>query len=285
LRAHRIILATGGRALPASGSDGHGYTLAAQLGHGLVPTWPALVPLTLDKGQPVGRILTALSGTACLGELRVESSAGKILAREGDWRDTSGEAAYARQILLTHFGLSGPGPMDISRHWRAHAHDGARLRLALLPGGFEAAQQLLLQAAHDRPKAMLRTVLEAWLPTRLAAAWPELVGLAQGADRQPMAQLGRDTRRQLAHALTALDLPVNGDRGYAHAETTAGGVPLAEIDPHTMASQTCPGLHLCGELLDVDGPIGGYNFQWAWASGRLAGLGAAAACIEASSCA
>jgi predicted Rossmann fold flavoprotein len=259
LQARRVILATGGQSLPKTGSDGLGYQFARELGHTVTQTTPALVPLVLEKDH----WLTKLSGLALEVELAVVSGSGKVLKRQRG------------AMLLTHFGLSGPAAMDISRHWiAAHNPDtGAQLRVNLLPGrSFEQIDAHLLELTRTRGKANITGVMGENLPKRLAEA---IVVHGAGIDRTTtMAQLGKTQRRTLAHALTALPLPVARDRGYLFAEVTAGGVPLSELNLSTMASRVCPGLYLCGELLDVDGRIGGYNFQWAWASGRLAGVSA-----------
>ncbi len=257
LQAKRVILATGGRSLPKTGSDGLGYAFARSLGHTVTQTTPALVPLVLEKDH----WLTKLSGLALEVELAVVSGSGKVLKRQ------------AGAMLLTHFGLSGPAAMDISRHWiAAHGSDpGTQLRVNLLPGRtFERIDAHLRELTQTRGKAGLVGVMGEDLPKRLAEA---VVVHGAGIDpATPMAQLGKPDRRAMAHALTGLVLPVVRDRGYLFAEVTAGGVPLSELDLSTLASRVCPGLYFCGEVLDVDGRIGGYNFQWAWCSGRLAGM-------------
>lgn len=258
-QAKRVILATGGKSLPKTGSDGLGYEFVRSLGHTVTQTTPALVPLVLEKDH----WLTKLSGLALDVELAVVAGSGKVLKRQ------------AGAMLLTHFGLSGPAAMDISRHWIA-AHDsdpGAELRVNLLPGrSFEQVDEYLQGLTQSRGKAGLVGVIGEDLPKRLAEA---VVVHGAGIDAAtPMARLGKPQRRALAHTLTGLVLPVVRDRGYLFAEVTAGGVPLSELDLSTMQSRVCPGLYLCGEILDVDGRIGGYNFQWAWCSGRLAGTSA-----------
>lgn len=264
LHAKTVILATGGLALPSSGSDGAGYTFAKSLGHTVTPTHPALVPLLLEENHWA----MTLSGLSINAILELHSPTGKRLHRRQG------------PVLFTHFGLSGPAPMDLSRHFNAHRDQGVTLCANLRRGEtFDSTEAALRDVAERRPRASLVATIQAWLPERLARALLEQqLGLNPAT---PMAQLRRDDRRALAHALTALPLPVVGDRGYRHAEATAGGVPLNEIDSATMASQRCNGLHLCGELLDVDGRIGGYNFQWAWCTGRLAGRAAARGFVAA----
>ncbi len=253
VEAGRVVLATGGRALPKSGSDGAGYRMARALGHTLTARiFPALVPLTL----PGSHALLALSGISADVRLEVQAASGRRLAQ------TEGAA------LCTHFGLSGPAVLDISRYYiDARAEDPeARLVLNWLPGSDAETLERTLQASG---RTSCVRVLAAHFPERLARTLCELAGVDPAA---PAAQLSREARRALARTVTALALPVSGDRGYTYAEVTAGGVPLSEIRLETMESRVQPGLFLCGELCDVDGRIGGYNFQWAWSSGYVAGV-------------
>jgi len=258
LRARRLVLATGGLSLPRTGSDGAGYGMAVSLGHSLVPTTPALVPLVLE-----GDFHRRLSGVAHQVELTLAAAGRKPLRVAGS-------------MLWTHFGVSGPAVLDISRHWLRCRVEGipATLTASLHPGVDAAAFEAgLLAAAGRRPRAGLRAVLSERLPASLAEALLERLGIDGGT---VMSHLPREVRRKLAGAVTAWPLPVIDSRGYAHAEVTAGGVPLEEVDPSTMASRKCPGLFLAGEILDVDGRIGGFNFQWAWSSACVAAAGAAA---------
>jgi predicted Rossmann fold flavoprotein len=255
--ARRVVLATGGRSLPKSGSDGAGLEIARGLGHTLTPrVVPSLVPLLLEEGH----WLRALSGLALPVELKVVDAHGRRLARA--------EGA----MLCTHFGLSGPATLDISRHFTLHrAEDaGVRLEACLVPGLDAAgADRWLLDGTGRSLLARLRERL----PERMARA--ALEAAESPADATPQ-RLSRERRRKLVQTLVALPLPVTGDRGFTHAETTAGGVPLSEVRLETMESRIRAGLHLIGEMLDVDGRIGGFNFQWAWASGHVAGTAAAA---------
>ncbi|MBX2851578.1 MAG: NAD(P)/FAD-dependent oxidoreductase [Phycisphaeraceae bacterium] len=260
LIAKRVILATGGKALPSSGSDGFGYNLAKHLGHTVTETWPALVPLVLQENN----WLTALSGITLDVELTLSGKTGKALYKQ------------AGPMLLAHFGLTGPAAMDMSRHLRDYADQAPRkLTANLFPGeSFEQLNQDLLDMAEQHPTRTVNALLKRRLPDRFVEALLDrFLGIALDL---PLSQLSKDDRKALCHALTALPLPVVGDRGYKYAEVTAGGVPMNEVQTGTMASKRCGGLYLCGEILDVDGRIGGYNFQWAWCSGRLAGLAVAA---------
>ena len=261
LRARRLVLATGGRSLPKSGSDGAGLDMAVALGHSLTQrVVPSLVPLLLAEGH----WLRELSGLALPVELRVVDGNGRRLVRFGG------------AMLCTHFGISGPAALDISRHLTLHHADdpSVRLQVALLPDLDEAAADRWLLDATGRS---LLSRLRERLPERMARAALAAADVDADATAQ---RLGREQRRGLVRTLTALDLPVTGDRGFTHAETTAGGVPLAEVRLETMESRVVPGLHLVGEMLDVDGRIGGFNFQWAWASGFVAGTAAARALTE-----
>lgn len=257
LTATRLILATGGRSLPKSGSDGFGYELARSLGHQVTPTHPALVPLLLDEGF-FHRELSGLS-------LDVQLT----MLVDGNRTDRRTAA-----LLWTHFGISGPAAMDASRHWIIANATGQNPQLIcnLLPGeSSESAQQWLIDATRANPRQSLQSLLAQRLPERLAAA---ILRHSSVDPLLPAGQLSRDSRRALLNNLTALALPVIGDRGWNYAEVTAGGIPLDEIDYRTMQSRRTPGLFLIGEILDCDGRIGGFNFQWAWATGYLAGQAA-----------
>jgi predicted Rossmann fold flavoprotein len=257
VRARRVIVATGGKALPRSGSDGQGYGMVRGLGHTITETFPALVPLILsDEGA--GRMIKDLSGLTLPAAIELHSGTGKKLN------------SFTNSTLCTHFGLSGPGVLDISRYYTdARKKDGgANLTINWVPGmTFEIADPFLAEAS----KTTVGRRLGEKLPERLAKA------LCAAAGVEATMQVGnvkRELRRELAKLLVATPLPVTGDRGFTYAEVTAGGVPLSEIQLDTMESRVCPGLHLCGEICDVDGRIGGFNFQWAWASGYTAGVAA-----------
>jgi len=257
VRSPVVVLATGGLSFPKTGSDGAGYGFAAGLGHSIVPTTPALAPLLLD-----GDFAPRLAGVSHEAELRI-------------FIDRRLEERLTGPLLWTHFGVSGPLAMDAARVWHRAALEGraARVCLRFVPGlEFDAADARLAPTGGGDPRRLVRTLLSQWLPTRVAEALLAHVGAAADAT---LAHLSRAHRRALAHALTDFELPVRGSRGYGHAEATAGGVPLTEVDARTMESRICRGLFLVGEILDVDGRIGGYNFQWAWSSARVAGEGVA----------
>lgn len=255
LHADKVILATGGRSLPKTGSDGGGYRLAQSLGHTLTRRiTPALVPLTLPRDHWI----CALSGLTRRTTLELHAGSGKRLV------------SFTDSMLCTHFGLSGPGVLDISRYYLdARADDpAAALILNWLPEtDSESFDQALQQAGKISVLRLLTDSRD--LPDRLVRSLCTEAGLEP---QQPISTLTRSQRRALVQTVTAYPLPITGDRGYTYAEVTAGGVPLSEIRLETMASRLCPGLYFCGEICDVDGRIGGYNFQWAWSSGYIAGI-------------
>ena len=174
-------------------------------------------------------------------------------------------------MLWTHVGISGPSALNASRHWHRATLEGRRVevRLNVCPGEtFERVDDWLQRQQRERPRLRVSTAVSERLPAAVAEAWVAEAGI----DRETtLAHLARDDRRNLARALVETRLAVRDSRGYAFAEVTAGGVPLDEIDTATMASRVCPSLYLVGEILDVDGRLGGFNFQWAWSSAWVAG--------------
>jgi predicted Rossmann fold flavoprotein len=251
--AASAVLATGGLSLPKTGSDGFGYELARRLGHGCVATTPALAPLLLDGDRHA-----PLSGISLQAALAIRPRGLTPVQLEG-------------ALLWTHFGASGPVVLNASRHWhraRLAGHD-VDVILNTLPGEtFESVDRWLRDERITRPRARVATVLTSRLPAAVAETWAGAAGIGSGT---VMAHLLRDSRRRVARDLVETRLTVRDSRGYGHAEVTAGGVPLDEIDSATMQSRVCPRLYLVGEILDVDGRLGGFNFQWAWSSAWVAG--------------
>ena len=255
--ARAVILASGGRSLPKSGSDGSGYALARSLGHSLASTVPALVPLVLDETM-FHRLLSGLSLEVALTTV--------VGGKSVDLRRGS--------LLWTHFGVSGPVVMDASRFWTLARERGeeAELYASLVPDWTaDAAREWFQGQAAGNPRRSLAKTLASVVPERLAEALCAYVG---SDSITPTAQVPRRERERLVSALIRLHLPVVSDRGWNHAEVTAGGVPLEEINYRTMESKLVPGLYVIGEILDCDGRIGGFNFQWAWATGYVAGRAA-----------
>lgn len=267
LRCARVIVCTGGRSLPRSGSDGSGWELLRELGHTITPTYAALVPLVLSSQM----FHAELAGLSQDVELSVIARGKRIDHRVGS-------------MLWTHFGISGPVVMDASRHWTIASETSATpvLQCNLMPGeSFQQVEQWLIESAAKRPKASVLTHLSQRLTERTSAVLLRHAGIDPAVIAS---QLSRDARRALVHMLTELALPVEQHRGWNYAEVTAGGVPLNEINFRTMQSRKIPGLYLAGEVLDCDGRIGGFNFQWAWATGFLAGRAAAGGAACASTC-
>lgn len=258
VHAKAVVLATGGQSLPKSGSDGAGFIMARRLGHTIVPPTPGLVPLVLeDPGNSVP-LHRALAGVSQDVELTI-------------WIDRAARTRLEGPLLWTHVGVSGPVAMNASRHWlRAELEKRTvSVTINFLPGlSFEALDRRWTALSAERPATTLQHALATMVPASVAAALIAELGLDE---TRPLAHLARDDRRRLVHALVAWPLAVTGTRGYNFAEVTAGGVALNEIDPSTMQSRVCAGLYLVGEILDVDGRIGGFNFQWAWSSARVAG--------------
>jgi predicted Rossmann fold flavoprotein len=252
LMADAVILAAGGLSVPATGSDGLGLRVAESLGHVMHPTYAALTPITDAQGT-----FAELAGVSLTVTLTAVSDARRASATGG--------------FLFTHRGYSGPAALNVS-HVLVRAHQegtAARLQVRWATLGDAEWEQALRPQGTRTVLAAVRAVL----PDRLAAA---LVGVAQVDAARSLAELRRDERRRLIETLVRGSLPWTGDEGYKKAEVMGGGVDLAEIDPRTMESRRHPGLHLCGESLDAFGPIGGYNFLWAWVTGRAAGTAAAA---------
>jgi len=256
IEAARVIIATGGKSIPKSGSDGFGYQLVRALGHSITPlVTPGLVPLTLPRHH----FLCALAGVTLDATIELRSGRGKRLV------------SFTNSTLLTHFGLSGPSVLDISRYYlHAIASDPrATLFVSFLPASNQDALDRELQSLKAKSVGGL---LRERLPERLARALCEHAGVDSAIRGDA---LRREQRRAVAQAVCNFALPITGSRGYNFAEVTSGGVPLSELHLDTMQSRKYEGLYLCGEICDVDGRIGGFNFQWAWSSGFVAGTAAA----------
>ncbi len=238
--AAAIVVATGGLSIPSMGATGFGYQLARQYGHDVLPTRAGLVPLTLS-GKPL-EDYADLSGVA----LPVEVSA----------EDTSFRGA----LLLTHRGLSGPAILQISSYWQP----GQPLSLNLLPN--DDAETWLAAQQAERPASELKTVLSEALPKRFAQRLCE-----RWIDNKPLRQYRAAELKAIAAQLSEWPITASGTEGYRTAEVTLGGVDTDELSSSTMQSRRVPGLYFIGEVVDVTGWLGGYNFQWAWASGHAAG--------------
>ncbi|HEY5972924.1 MAG TPA: NAD(P)/FAD-dependent oxidoreductase [Pseudoxanthomonas sp.] len=242
--APSLVVACGGLSIPSMGASGFGYELARQFGHTVLPTRAGLVPLTLT-GKHQER-LQDLSGVA----LPIEASC-------------NGQG-FRNFMLITHRGVSGPSILQISSYWQP----GDDLRLDLLPG--MDALETLQEMQRERPAAELRTVLGDLMPKRFSQRLCE-VWLPQLKPQRPMKQFNLPELKQVAEQLQSWPLVASGTEGYRTAEVTLGGVDTDELSSSTMQSKRVPGLYFIGEVIDVTGWLGGYNFQWAWASGHAAG--------------
>jgi hypothetical protein len=252
LCADALVVATGGLSVPKTGSDGLGLRVLQGLGHTVHPTYAALTPITADPPR--------------FAELAGVSLEVTVTALDGE-RSATATGGF----LFTHRGYSGPAVLDVSHvAVRSSADAGARARLTVRWTRLgEREWEVALRGAGART---VLAALRAELPDRLA----RVLLIDAGVDAAcTLSGLRRAERLRLIDALVRYELPWSGDEGYRKAEVTGGGIALEEIDPKTLESRVHPGLFLCGEVLDAFGPIGGYNFLWAWATGRAAGIGAA----------
>ena len=235
----RLIVATGGPSIPQMGASGFAYDLARQFGLKVVEPRPALVPLTLGGDDVLFRELSGVSAD--------------VVARHN-------KTAFPEAALFTHRGLSGPAILQVSSYWRP----GEAVHIDFLPA--YDATETLLAAKNDNPRATIRSTLDKHLPARLSEALAGRLALN--------GNLADQSDKKLADAgaqLSKWPFTPNGSEGFAKAEVTLGGVSTAELSQQTMESKRVPGLHFIGEAVDVTGWLGGYNFQWAWASGVSAG--------------
>jgi predicted Rossmann fold flavoprotein len=240
IHGQSLVVASGGLSIPKMGATNFGYELAKQFGHSVVPTRPALVPLTFSADD-----LARYRDLSGIG-LPVEASCGG--------------QSFSGPMLFTHRGISGPAILQISSYWK----HGAELRINLLPR-IDGAEWLL-ERQQSRPAAELKSVLGERLPKRLAQRLSEIQ-----FDSRPLRQYRAAELRQVAVQLQNWAFQPIGTEGYRTAEVTAGGINTDELSSATMESEKVPGLYIIGEVADVTGHLGGFNFQWAWASGHAAG--------------
>ena len=253
--AKTVILATGGLSYPATGSDGSGYAIARSFGHRLMPTIPSLTPLETDDPQ-----WKSLSGISLPVRLSLYSEKKKA-------------AEYEGPMLFTHFGFSGPVVLNVSRHWiRLQDRPSTVLRASFLPA--ESPEKFKDQLMLDIQKAPSKSLKNFLMAQNLPERFVEILMKKQGLDFSlKLNSLKKEKRESLASFLFQYPLEISGAIGYSKAEVTAGGVDLAQIHRQSLESRLRPGLFFAGEIMDVDGRIGGFNFQWAWSSGVAAGRG------------
>ena len=243
--APTLVIATGGPSIPKLGATGFAYDIARQFGLKVVEPRPALVPLTLPGSEALFR---ELSGVATETIARVPRK---------------GATAFREASLLTHRGLSGPAILQVSSYWR----HGEAIALDLVP---EAPLGFLIDAKAMRPRATLEQVLASIVPARLASVLAERIAVSG-----PLGEIKDATLRAAEDRLRDWRFLPNGTEGFAKAEVTVGGISTKELSSRTMEARRVPGLYAVGEAVDVTGWLGGYNFQWAWASGHAAGVAVA----------
>lgn len=259
LRARTVMLCTGGKSYPKTGTTGDGYAWLASLGLPLVEPAPALTPLL-----STARWVHELAGITLEDVVvRLTSATGKVLAER------------RRPLLFTHRGISGPGPMDLSEPVARAELAGERgshaLAIDLCPDeSWDDVRNRLVGAARDTPSRRLGTLMPAGLPRRAVGSL--LAGLGWRGEAPTVGDVTKKARNRLVDALKGWSVPLSGTRGWDHAEVTAGGLSLRAVDPGSMRVRGHEGLHVFGELLDLQGPIGGFNFQSAFACAELAGL-------------
>jgi predicted Rossmann fold flavoprotein len=255
--ARRVIVAIGGASYPGCGTTGDGYAIARSFGHTIVEPRPALVPIKVGADWVPG--LKGLSLPDVVAS--VYSAGNKLLAQRRE------------AILFAHFGLTGPAILDVSRAAALHGNFGPlELKLDLMPTSSREELDRALQTSSRQGRRPLVSLLPAELPRRLAEC---VLKISAFPDNRMGPDLSRDERQRLLTNLKGLALPIAGTLGFEKAEVTAGGVALDGVDPKTLESRLVPGLYFAGEILDLDGLIGGYNFQAAWSTGWLAGETAA----------
>ena len=248
--AASLVVATGGKSIPKMGATGWGYEVARQFDLRLTETRPALVPLTFEPN--LLEQLTPLAGVAVNAIVKTASSSPK--------GDRLKETSFEEAMLFTHRGLSGPSILQISSYWR----EGEAITVSMAPDQDVAAR--MLAAKTENGKQAVHTALGHIIPRRLAEVICAREGLAG-----KLAEVGDKKLRALDQAVNAWTVKPVGSEGYRTAEVTLGGVDTAALDQQTMEARTVPGLFFIGEVVDVTGWLGGYNFQWAWSSGWAAG--------------
>lgn len=246
-----VVLCTGGLSYPGTGSDGSGYGLAKKMGHSLVGTRPALTPLLTDDPE-----WKNLSGITLSVQLTVTAAGKKIAASGGP-------------LLFTHTGFSGPAALDISGPWLRCSSDSKELCADFFSGkNGETLREEWVRITVAHPKRSWRHLLSLYFPERLILTMLKKTAIDP---KTPIGQSSQKDREALLYTLKHFPLRVTGVCGYEKAEVTSGGIDLREVDGKTLESKLQPGLYFAGEVLDVDGRIGGFNFQWAWSSGFVAG--------------
>lgn len=262
--SHKLLVCTGGLSYPGCGTTGDGYPWLQKLGHTVTPLRPALTPLVSSIPW-----LTDLQGiTIPDASVTVELLNGSTDGKDSKKKDP--RLSSRGGLLWTHFGLSGPAPMNVSRAVSdLPAGHHSSLHIDLLPDSKPDDLQQWFQKATQTGSRNISNVLSELVPKRIAQI---LLEISQVVPEKPLAEVSKKNRNDLVERIKNFVVPLHGTRGYMKAEVTAGGVVLSEVNPHTMESKLVPGLFLAGEILNLDGPIGGFNFQAAFSTGHLAGM-------------
>lgn len=255
-KAKKVIVAVGGMAMPVSGSDGNGYSLAKEFGHSIVPTFPGLVQLKLE-----GDIFKQINGVKFMGTAGIYNKDSLVIEDKGD-------------ILFTDYGISGPPILQISRKAIQLMNDGLDIDLRISIIHTKSAEELSEYLKTRFMKMPYKTLEEALIGLINKKLILPIIKKLQLDKAQKVAELDESSILKLADILTLWQFKVIGNKGWGQAQVTAGGINTEEIDNRTMESKLVKGLYFTGEILDIDGDCGGFNLQWAWSSGYLAGLNA-----------
>lgn len=256
IRGNKVIIATGGMAMPSSGSDGSGYSLVEYFGHSILEPFPGLVQLKLD-----GKIFKNLKGVKFPGKVRLYSKDKLLLEEFGD-------------ILFTDYGISGPPILQISRTALEYLKDKRDIKLKISIIDSKTKEELygyLNKRFIYMEKRTIEEALIGLINKRLISTVLKEIGIKRD---KKVSQISREEIKNLSQILTNWEFNIIGSKGWKDAQVTAGGVSTKEIDSKTMESKKCKGLYIVGELIDIDGDCGGYNLQWAWSSGYIAGISA-----------
>lgn len=258
IKGDRVVLAAGGKAMPVTGSDGDGFRLAQKLGHTINTVFPALVPLKLE-----GKFFKSISGVKIVGTVEILDS-GKVVARD------SGD------ILFTNYGISGPPILQISRKAEEIIQSGRDpvLRVVVIDSmSKESLEGLLAKRFHNGAEKTVEFSLVGLINKRLIPVLLKEAGIRNL--RVPVESLSTEEKKNILNILTDWRFRITGNTSWPNAQVTAGGVDTREIDRYTLESKVVKGIYFAGEIIDIDGACGGYNLQWAWSSGYIAGQNAA----------
>ncbi len=262
-RAQRLVIACGGKSYPGCGTTGDGYAWAKQFGHSIVNPVPALTPITTQSDW-----IRQLKGIT-IDDVEIGVVEPAKIKADGNYRPKDFLKNRRSGILLTHFGLSGPSVLDVSRAVTNHqTPKHLKLICNFLPDhNVESIRELIAKQMSRHGAKQIDSLINELVPSRLSKVLLENSAVSPS---QKSGEISKAQLREISKQLCATEIPISGTLGFKKAEVTAGGVHLKEIDPRSMQSKLVPGLFFVGEVLDIDGPIGGFNFQAAFSTGWLA---------------